>query len=46
MAQVLYSATSSVDGYLAGAGGDMSWLADHLGPHPIADELVGQTGRC
>jgi dihydrofolate reductase len=44
MAKVLYSATASLDGFIAGFGGDMSWLADHLGPNPIADDLVGRVG--
>ena len=26
MATVLYSATASLDGFIAGPGGDMSWL--------------------
>ncbi len=44
MAKLLYSATISLDGYLAGAGGDMHWLNDHLGPNPQVDELVGNIG--
>jgi dihydrofolate reductase len=44
MARMLYSATMSLDGFIAGAGGDMSWLTEHLGPNPVADELVGQIG--
>jgi hypothetical protein len=40
MAKVLYSATSSLDGYIAGVGGDVSWLVDDFGPYPIADELA------
>lgn len=31
MSTLLYSATMSLDGYIAGPGGDMSWLAEHLG---------------
>jgi len=30
-AKLLYSATISLDGFIAGAGGDMSWLTEHLG---------------
>lgn len=41
---VLYSATMSLDGFIAGPGGDMSWLAPHLGPNRTADELVPQIG--
>ncbi|BCJ63682.1 dihydrofolate reductase family protein [Polymorphospora rubra] len=45
MTKVLYSATMSLDGFIAGPGGDMSWLADHLGgPNPVADDLVGKIG--
>lgn len=39
MSKVLYSATISVDGYLAGPGGDMSWLRPYLGPNPQVDAL-------
>jgi dihydrofolate reductase len=34
----------SLDGFIAGPGGDMSWLADHLGPNPAVDEMMGETG--
>ena len=34
MAKLLYSVTMSVDGFIAGAGGDMSWLTRYLGPNP------------
>ncbi len=44
MGKLLYSATMSVDGFIAGAGGDMSWLNEHLGPNPTVDELVDQIG--
>ncbi|MFC5748040.1 dihydrofolate reductase family protein [Actinomadura rugatobispora] len=45
MAKLLYSATMSLDGYIAGPGGDMSWLTDHLGPpNPTADRLLSQVG--
>jgi dihydrofolate reductase len=44
MAKVLYSASMSLDGFIAGAGGDMSWLRDHLGRNETADELLGQIG--
>ncbi|HEY8581761.1 MAG TPA: dihydrofolate reductase family protein [Capillimicrobium sp.] len=30
MSALLYSATMSLDGFIAGPGGDMSWLGDHL----------------
>jgi len=44
MAKTLYSATMSVDGFIAGPGGDMSWLAAYLGPNLEVDELIGQIG--
>ena len=44
MAKVLYSATMSLDGFIAGPGGDMSWLVEHLGPNPTVDDLVGRIG--
>jgi dihydrofolate reductase len=44
MAKFWYSAAMSADGFIAGAGGDMSWLVDYLGPNPVVDELVGQIG--
>ena len=44
MGKMLYSVTMSVDGFIAGPGGDMSWLTHYLGPNPTADELIGQIG--
>jgi dihydrofolate reductase len=44
MGKLLYSATMSLDGFIAGAGGDMSWLTEHLGPNPAVDELIGRIG--
>ncbi|MEU6425373.1 dihydrofolate reductase family protein [Microbispora sp. NPDC046973] len=44
MATMLYSATMSLDGFIAGPGGDMSWLTEHLGPNPAVDGLVGEIG--
>lgn len=44
MAKLLYSATMSLDGFIAGPGGDMSWLTEHLGPNPLVDELVPRIG--
>ena len=44
MAKMLYSVTMSLDGFIAGAGGDMSWLTDHLGPNPTVDDLVTRIG--
>jgi dihydrofolate reductase len=46
MAKVIYSATMSLDGFIAGPGGDMSWLTEHFGgdPDPAAEELFAATG--
>jgi dihydrofolate reductase len=45
VARLLYSATMSLDGYIAGPGGDMSWLAEHLGgENPTADRLLASVG--
>ncbi|MEU4575774.1 dihydrofolate reductase family protein [Nonomuraea sp. NPDC023979] len=44
MAKMLYSATMSLDGFITGPGGDMSWLTPYLGPDPMADRLVGRVG--
>ena len=45
MSKLLYSATMSLDGFIAGPAGDMSWLTEHLaGPNPGADVLMGEIG--
>ncbi|PXY22682.1 dihydrofolate reductase family protein [Prauserella muralis] len=44
MARLLYSATMSLDGFIAGPGGDMSWLTEFLGPNPAVEELIGEIG--
>lgn len=45
MARLIFSATCSLDGYLAGPDGDMSWLTEHLqAPNPQADRLLADTG--
>ncbi|MBE1488388.1 dihydrofolate reductase family protein [Plantactinospora soyae] len=44
MAKLLYSATMSVDGFIAGPGGDMSWMTEYLGPNPAVDELIPRIG--
>jgi dihydrofolate reductase len=41
---MLYSAAMSLDGFIAGPGGDMSWLTEHLGPNPTVDELIDDIG--
>jgi dihydrofolate reductase len=44
MGKVLYSAAMSLDGFIAGAGGDMSWLSAYLGPNPEVDAFIGKIG--
>jgi dihydrofolate reductase len=44
MAKLQWQFAMSVDGFMAGSGGDMSWLVDHLGPDPAADDVMHQTG--
>ena len=44
MAKLLYSATMSLDGFITGPGGDMSWLTEYLGPNLAVDELIGNIG--
>jgi dihydrofolate reductase len=45
MAKLLYSATASLDGYIAGPGGDMSWLTEHVGgDNPTAARLLAEVG--
>lgn len=45
MATLLYSASMSLDGFIAGPGGDMSWLNRHPGPpSPTAETLASKVG--
>jgi len=45
MAKLLYSAAMSLDGYIAGYDGDMSWLAEHVGgADATANRLLENTG--
>jgi dihydrofolate reductase len=44
MARLLYSAAMSLDGFIAGPGGDMSWLVPYVGPNPTVEELVPRVG--
>jgi dihydrofolate reductase len=45
MTKVLYSATMSLDGFIAGPGGDMSWLTPFVGGEsPAARELMELSG--
>lgn len=44
MVKVLYSATMSLDGFIAGPGGDASWMTGYLGPNPLIDDLIPRIG--
>lgn len=44
MAKLLWSFTMSLDGFIAGPGGDMSWLTEYIGPNPTVDEVIGKIG--
>ena len=44
MSRTLYSCTMSLDGFMAGPGGDMHWLLPFFGPDPVADGLVDRVG--
>jgi dihydrofolate reductase len=44
MGKTLYSAAMSLDGFITGPDGDMSWLSEFLGPNPVVDELVESIG--
>lgn len=44
MGTLLYSATMSLDGFIAGPGGDMSWLKPYIGPNPEVAELITGIG--
>jgi dihydrofolate reductase len=42
--KLLYSATMSLDGFIAGPNGDMSWLTPHLASGPEVDALTASIG--
>lgn len=44
MAKLIYGATMSLDGFIAGPDGDMSWMTEYLEPDPAVDELIGEIG--
>jgi dihydrofolate reductase len=44
VAKLLYSVTMSVDGFIAGPGGDMSWMTEYLGPNPTVTRLLDDIG--
>src|SRR4051794_41288991 len=44
MTSVIWHATISLDGFLAGPGGDMSWMTFASGANPLGWELVPRIG--
>jgi dihydrofolate reductase len=44
MSKLLYSATMSLDGLIAGPGGDVSWLVDYMPPNPGVDGIGERIG--
>jgi dihydrofolate reductase len=44
MGKTLYAATMSLDGFIAGPGGDMSWLTGLVIPDPLAGEIIDRIG--
>ncbi|RMI35480.1 dihydrofolate reductase family protein [Nocardia stercoris] len=44
MTVLQYQCTMSLDGFIAGVGGDMSWLTPFFGPDPAVDEVMRDTG--
>ncbi|WP_026411201.1 dihydrofolate reductase family protein [Actinomadura oligospora] len=39
-----YQCAMSLDGFIAGPGGDMGWMVEYLTPDPAADDLMSETG--
>ena len=44
MTQLRVDISMSLDGFIAGPGGDASWMTEYLGPNPTVDELVPRIG--
>src|ERR1700742_2274943 len=44
MSKLLYGVTMSLDGFIAGPGGDMSWMTEFLGPDPMVSDVITQVG--
>ena len=44
MSKMLWHITMSLDGFVAGPGGDMQWMGDYVGPNPTVDEVLSQIG--
>ena len=43
-ARMVYGVTMSLDGFIAGPGGDMGWLTPHIGPNPAVGEFIAEVG--
>jgi RibD C-terminal domain len=41
---VVWSATISLDGFIAGQGDAMRWIFDHSGPNPVVDRVMRDAG--
>jgi dihydrofolate reductase len=44
MVKLQWQFTMSLDGFIAGPGGDASWMIDYLGPNPAVDEIMSKVG--
>ena len=44
MSKVIYTAAMSLDGFIAGPGGDMTWMRPFMGPNPEVDALQREIG--
>jgi dihydrofolate reductase len=44
MSTLQYQTAMSLDGFIAGPGGDMSWMSGFSGPNPAVQELIESTG--
>jgi dihydrofolate reductase len=44
MSKVLWHATMSLDGFISGHGGDMSWMAGYGGSNPTVTEVISKIG--
>jgi dihydrofolate reductase len=44
MSRVLWHITMSLDGFIAGPRGDMSWMAEYGGEDPTVDDVISKIG--
>lgn len=44
MAKFLYSVTMSLDGFISGHDGDMTWMTPYIGANPTVDAFADQIG--